>query len=372
MNKPYKLVFCLILLMVVGCQKSKFHIDGHITGMKNGSYVMLFKFKGDTIFSVDTAMIQNDRFIFEGPEYLDDISILTAGNYPDKVKATEVILDKGNIVVNLDSVPLVTGSPMNDIYHSFKNKYAEYRAKIDTVIKNGVDPEKYPTDPKLQVLQDSIREYKLSFILDNINNPVGLRLFKNDIIHDNIDDSMFQVILGQIPPKFHSDRLIVESIESKRISLEKNAQRLKLVGKKYIDFDLITPENKAVKLSDYMGHSKFTVIEFWASWCSPCITEVPKLNEVYSKYKDKGLKIISISLDTRMNDWQRVIKQVNAPWIHLSDLKGTPSSLTEAYGVAGVPHTLLINENGIITAVKVNGQGLEMILEQVLGDGKQE
>lgn len=365
-----QLIACLLLLMVVGCQKPKFHIDGHITGMKNGSYVMLFKFKGDTIFSADTTTIQNNHFIFEGPEFLDDVSILTAGNYPDKVKATEVVLDKGNIIVNLDSVPLVTGSAMNDNYNWFKKKYADYSAKIATAIKNGADPEKYPTDSKLQVLYDSIRDYKLFFILDNIKNPVGLRLFKNDIIHNNIDDSMFQVILSQIPQKFLSDRLIVESIEDKRISLEKNAQRLTLAGKKYIDFDLLTPENKAVKLSDYMGHSKFTVIEFWASWCAPCIAEVPKLNEVYSKYKDKGLKIISISLDTRMNDWQRVIKEVNAPWIHLSDLKGTPSALTEAYGVLGVPHSLLIDENGIITAVKVNGQVLEMILEQALGDVK--
>lgn len=115
-----KLFAFLFVLVIVGCQQPEFHIEGHITGMKNGSYMMLFKFKGDTIFSVDTTTIQNDHFIFEGSEFLDDVSILTAGNYPDKVKASEVILDKGNIIVNLDSVPLVTGSPMNDIYNSFK------------------------------------------------------------------------------------------------------------------------------------------------------------------------------------------------------------------------------------------------------------
>lgn len=366
MNKPYKLFACLLLLIVAGCQQPKFHIDGHITGMKNGSYVMLFKFKGDTIFSVDTTTIQNNKFIFEGLAFLNDVAILTAGNYPNKVKATEVVLDKGNIIANLDSVPLVSGSPLNDIYNSFWKKQADYSSKITTLIKNGADPDKYPTDPKLKLLWDSSRKFKLSFILENIKNPVGLRLFKNDIIHNNFDDSTFQVILSQIPAEFQSDKLITESIESKRVSLEKNAKRLTLVGKKYIDFDLITPENKAVKLSDYIGGSKFTVIEFWASWCAPCIAEVPQLNEVYGKYKDKGLKIISISLDTRMNDWQRVIKKVNAPWIHLSDLKGTPSALTEAYGVDGVPHSLLIDENGIITEVKVNGQILKIILQQVL------
>lgn len=366
MNKPYQLFACLLLLILAGCQQPKFHIDGHIAGMKNGSHVMLFKFKGDTIFSVDTTTIQNDKFIFEGPAFLNDVSILTAGNYPDKVKATEVVLDNGNINVNLDSVSLVTGSPMNDIYNSFKKKHADYETQIVTLIKNGADPDKYPTDPRLRLLWDSSRDFKLSFILDNIKNPVGLRLFKNDIVHNNFEDSIFQIILSQIPAEFQSDKLITESIESKRVSLEKNAKRLTLVGKKYIDFDLITPENKAVKLSEYIGSSKFTVIEFWASWCAPCIAEVPQLNEVYDNYKDKGLKIISISLDTRMNDWQRVIKKVDAPWIHLSDLKGTPSALTEAYGVDGVPHSLLIDENGIIIQVKVNAPILDILLKQVL------
>lgn len=369
MNKPYKLFACLLLLIVAGCQQPKFHIDGHITGMESRN-IMLFKFKDDTIFSVDTTTIRNGKFVFDGAEFLDDIAVLSAGNYPDKVKATEVVLDRGNINVNLDSVPLVTGSPMNDIYNSFKKKYQDYSAKIETLIKNGADPDKYPTDPKLQLLYDSRREHELSFILDNIKNPVGLRLFKNNIIHNNIDDSLFQVMLSQIPKEFQSDKLIVESVEDKRVSREKNEKRLKLVGKKYIDFDLITPENKAVKLSDYMGNSKFTVIEFWASWCGPCIAEVPRLNDLYSKYKDRGLKIISISLDIRMNDWQRVIKQVNAPWIHLSDLKETPSKLTEAYGVYSVPRSVLVDENGNIIEVNVNAQALEIILQKAFGDIK--
>lgn len=56
---------------------------------------MLFKFKGDTIFSVDTTIVKSGNFIFEGKEFLDDISIITAGNYPDKVKSAEVVLDRG-------------------------------------------------------------------------------------------------------------------------------------------------------------------------------------------------------------------------------------------------------------------------------------
>jgi thiol-disulfide isomerase/thioredoxin len=367
--KRHNLLFSsLLFLMIAGCQPTGFHIDGHITGMENGN-IMLFTFKGDTIFSVDTATIKNGKFIFEGQEFLDDIAILSAGNYPDKVKAAEVVLDRGKIIVNFDSVASVTGSPMNEIYNSFKKKSEDYGVKIHTLIRNGADPGMYPVGSKLYLLYDSIQEYERSFMIANIKNPVGLRVFKNEI-KPNIDmkDSVFQEILYLVPKKYQSDREITKNVEFKRIQKEKDEKRLKLVGKKYIDFDLITPENMAVKLSDYMGHSKFTIIEFWASWCAPCIAGVPWLKKLYSKYNDKGLKIISISLDDKMSDWQRVLKKVDAPWIHLSDLKGKRSALTEAYLIEGIPRSLLIDKNGIIIEVNIPPQVLENILQRTLGN----
>lgn len=105
MKNIHKILSCLLLFSVIGCQQNKYHIDGHITGMKNGSYIMLFKFSGDTISSVDTTTIENNQFVFEGTEFLDDIAVLTAGNYPDKVKATELVLDRGNIHI---TVPLAS------------------------------------------------------------------------------------------------------------------------------------------------------------------------------------------------------------------------------------------------------------------------
>ena len=194
MRKHNLLFSGLLFLMIVGCRPPIFHIDGHITGMGNGN-IMLFTFKGDSIFSVDTATIKNGKFVFEGQEILDDIAILSAGNYPDKVKATEVVLDRGKITVNLDSAPLVTGSSMNEIYNSFKKKSEDYRVRINTLIRNGADPDKWPVDPKLQLLYDSIRKYKQSFIIANIKNPVGLRVFKNQIKPNKyIGDSIFQEI----------------------------------------------------------------------------------------------------------------------------------------------------------------------------------
>lgn len=355
---------------MIGCQQHRFQIEGHITGMENGSQIMLFKFKGDTIFSVDTTTIQNGKFSFEGREFLDDIAILTSGNYPEKVKAMEVVLEKGCLVVNMDSVCLVTGTPMNDIYNSYKKKYADYQAKINSLIEHGANPEWMPNNSELKLLVDELNEYKKSVIVANIKNPVGLRLFKNQINNISLKDSVFHTVLCQIDQKFRSDREIVKIIESRRIEQEKNEREVLMVGKTFIDFELITPEKKVVKLSDYMSNSKFTIIEFWASWCAPCIAEVPRLNKLYGKYKNKGLEIISISLDDNINNWQRAIKRVDAPWIHLSDLKGKPSALSEAYCVDVIPRSLLLDENGSIIGVNMSGQILELVLQKALCDKK--
>lgn len=359
-----KLYASLMLLFIIGCNQTNYHISGRITGMKDGSYVMLFKFSGDTITSVDTTTVEAGQFSFRGSEFIDDIAVLTAGNYPDKVQSAELVLERGEIQVSFDSVTLVSGTPMNDIYYSYQRKLAEYNAVVDTLINQGADPEKYPLDPELLLAYKNVQKYKLSTIENEIKNPVGIRLFKNEIENSNIEDSLFQVILGKIPSKFISDKVIAEAVEYKRKIREDNETKLLLMGKRYIDFDMITPEKKAVKLSDYLGHSKYTIIEFWASWCAPCIREVPNLNKVYSKYKDKGLQIISISVDNRMSDWQKVIKQVDAPWVHLSDLKGIPSALTKAYVVRGVPRSLLVDKNGIIIVPQLHGPIIDQILEQ--------
>lgn len=355
---------------MIGCQQHRFHIEGHITGMENGSQIMLFKFKGDTIFSVDTTTIKNGSFSFEGREFLEDIAILTSGNYPEKVKAMEVVLENGCIVVNMDSVYLATGTPLNDVYNAYKKKHADYLAKINLLIENGANPELMDNNSELKLLFDELNEYKKSVIVTNIKNPVGLRLFKNQINNISLKDSVFQAVLSQIDQKFRSDREIVKIIASRRIEQEKYEKKVLLVGKTFIDYDLITPERKMVKLSDYMGNSKFTIIEFWASWCAPCIAEVPRLNKLYGKYKNKGLKIISISLDDNINNWQRAIQHVDAPWIHLSDLKGKPSALTEAYCVDVIPRSLLLDENGIIIGINMSGQLLEEVLKKALGDEK--
>ena len=86
-----------------------------------------------------------------------------------------------------------------------------------------------------------------------------------------------------------------------------------------------------MKISDFAGKSKYLYLDFWASWCGPCIAEMPTLKKVYEKYREHGLQVISISSDANEKNWKKAIERIDVPWIHLSDLKGDNSEIKQLY-----------------------------------------
>jgi alkyl hydroperoxide reductase subunit AhpC len=98
----------------------------------------------------------------------------------------------------------------------------------------------------------------------------------------------------------------------------------------------------------------------------PCIAEIPHLKEVYSQYKDKGLEIVSISLDETKYAWNKALKKTSAPWIQLSNLQGIDSPLTKAYHISSIPQNILVNQNGNIVNVNLHGKDLDDKLRELM------
>jgi Peroxiredoxin len=120
-----------------------------------------------------------------------------------------------------------------------------------------------------------------------------------------------------------------------------------------------------MRISDFAGKSKYLYLDFWVSWCSLCIAEMPTLKKVYEIYKGQGLQVISISLDSREGDWKKGIERIDVPWIHLSDLKGDNSEIKQLYNIIGIPHGVLINEKGEIEVAKANAKVLEIMSKSI-------
>lgn len=132
------------------------------------------------------------------------------------------------------------------------------------------------------------------------------------------------------------------------------------------DFESITPEGKRLKLSEVLPKAKYTFVDFWASWCIPCRAENPNVVKAYQQYGNKGLTILSVSLDTKPDLWKAAIEKDGMPWLHVSQLKGFDEPAAVLYRIKTIPQNVLIDSKGKIVASNLRGYALEEKLKQLM------
>lgn len=134
------------------------------------------------------------------------------------------------------------------------------------------------------------------------------------------------------------------------------------------DFTLQNPDGKALSMHSLQG--KLKVIDFWASWCGPCRMENPNMVALYNDYKDKGLTVISVSLDEKKDAWVKAIEKDGMPWYHLSSLKGWNCETVKKYHIDGVPTIFVLDGANRVLAKNLRGEKLRQFVEHYLTTGK--
>ena len=126
------------------------------------------------------------------------------------------------------------------------------------------------------------------------------------------------------------------------------------IGKPALDFQVTDLKGEAFSLAEYRG--RVVLLDFWATWCAPCIAEIPNLKKTYEKYKDQKFQIIGISLDRSEKPLESYIEKEELGWLHYWDKSRQVSTL---YKVQGIPSTFLIDGEGVIRNTNLRGQALE-------------
>jgi peroxiredoxin len=130
--------------------------------------------------------------------------------------------------------------------------------------------------------------------------------------------------------------------------------------------DIRLPDAKGVPVSLSSFKGKVVLIDFWASWCPPCVKEQPVLAELYKQNKGKGFEIYGVSLDNKKTEWESTIKKNNISWIQVSDLKFWTSPIAKTYNIQALPFNVLIDGKGIILAKNLHGDALKKFIKELL------
>lgn len=130
------------------------------------------------------------------------------------------------------------------------------------------------------------------------------------------------------------------------------------------EFELTTPDGKNLALKDLRGH--IVLIDFWASWCGPCIDEMPNVKALYEKYHDRGLEIVGVSMDNNKAKWEGAIERAGLVWHHVSSLKGmNRCPVAKLYQVVAIPKLYIVGKDGKIIAKDLRGEDLREKIDEL-------
>jgi peroxiredoxin len=155
-----------------------------------------------------------------------------------------------------------------------------------------------------------------------------------------------------------------KSFDMQQAEMTKRLEANGWTGKKVPELALPDTEGKTITLSSFRG--KYLLVDFWASWCSPCRQENPNVVRAYQEFKNKNFTILGVSLDKEKDPWIEAIRQDKLEWTQVSDLKYWNSKAVELFKFEGIPFNLLIDPEGKVIAQELRGTDLENKLKEVL------
>ncbi len=230
-----------------------------------------------------------------------------------------------------------------------RNEYNAARQSGDTARQSAIIKEYDAGEKEVEAQQKE-------FVKNNASSPVAAFMVRNLYGHKSLEE--IQEGIAMLDSTLATSPYYVALME--RVEKLQNVA----IGKVAPDFTMMDVEGNPLSLSALKG--KYVLIDFWASWCSPCRQENPHVVELYNEFHEKGFDILGVSLDQKKEAWLKAIADDQLTWNHVSDLKGWKNEVAQLYGVSSIPHTVLLDQEGKIVAKNLRGDELRAKVAELL------
>lgn len=369
MKKIILSVAAIATIATAAIAENGYHITGTSEGVVDGDTVYLCEMQGFfSMVPLDTAYIKNKQFEFKGDfDGLTSRVIIPMHN-GKPVDCADFLLENADIDMQvfdntngLNKKAIVKGGPASIQYAEYEKGKKVYDDQIEGPWKIVLDSTatkeaKDNAQAKIDSLNKLKTAYNKKYIVEHIPSAVSDLLF---MYHkDKFTPAEQETILKKMGEGHHYYfyNLLMK---------EREAEAKTAVGQKYTDLVMPDPQGKTMKLSDYVGKSKYVLVDFWASWCGPCCREMPNVVKAYNTYHAKGFDVIGVSFDNNKAAWTKAITRLQMPWHHMSDLKGWGCAASEAYNVKAIPANILLDKNGNIIGKNLRGEDLQKKLAEL-------
>lgn len=349
-------------------QPKSFTILGEVRGMDTGKVTLNIDNGGKII---SESKIESGKFIL-------------SGTLKEPVKCTITMnFNEEPIPVFLEGTQyrlLVNNAPFNyqlkggDLNMKFTNYVDAIMGYYDGFVKLAVIRRNYlnesdtgrlkivgaQIDSTMSFLNKRAIEVSERFIRDDTDSYIAPRIISNLLFFGKSNLQIASGYYSMLTEKIKS------SAEGKYLEREiKNASEAVQVGNHFPLFRLKDENNREVVLKK-SSNVKYTFLNFWATWCGPCLQEFPSLRSVYNEFKMNGIAFINISLDKNKGRWLAYVSEHPFPWAQLIDDFDSTHSIARALRIDAIPSSFLLDGDLKIIAKDITAEQLRLRLTDLL------
>ena len=373
------LVLGCLLMSVVGLfgqNKASQEVEGYvINGVVEGKY------KADKVYLLEQKEIQGETTVIDSANVVDNRYTFKGGNvkYPRMCFIKSAVpectspllpffLENGTIRIRGNADFFMNsearGTINNDIFsfYNFLKRYVNdslMRAFIIDSQIHGVQDEKTELEElrrRSDLMKRREREIETNVFEQYPDQVCAPYIVYLNMKHDLSLDEL-KALRAKIAPNLNEHPYTKQLDEYIRLAEFK-------VGSDMPDFELPDKDGKSFKLSSLRG--KYVLVDFWASWCGPCMREMPNVVKLYKECKGKNFEIVGVSLDQKRDAWLNAVEKNKMKWIQVSDLKSWATAPVKLCNVSAVPYTVLVDPDGKVIALDLRGEELIKKIKEVL------